>query len=187
MNNIHSFFSFCIDMNKLSNLFFFPEIGTFRGSLTGISIGTETSAGTVTSMQKIWRSLQALGAIAFAYSYSIILIEIQVHVTGNLAKLVCYNDDGTCISTISILQDTVKSPPAEHKTMKKATVFSIIVTTVFYLLCGCLGYASFGDLAPGNLLTGFGFFNPYWLLDIANLAIVVHLVGAYQVYSSSLL
>jgi hypothetical protein len=44
----------------------------------GISIGTETHAGTVTSMQKLWRSLQALGAIAFAYSFSIILIEIQV-------------------------------------------------------------------------------------------------------------
>lgn len=65
--------------------------------------------------------------------------------------------------------------------MKKATVFSITVTTVFYMLCGCFGYAAFGDLAPGNLLTGFGFYNPYWLLDIANVAIVVHLVGAFQV------
>jgi amino acid permease len=65
--------------------------------------------------------------------------------------------------------------------MKKATVVSIIVTTVFYILCGCMGYAAFGDHAPGNLLTGFGFYNPYWLLDIANFAIVVHLIGAYQV------
>ncbi|KAI9182722.1 hypothetical protein LWI28_028239 [Acer negundo] len=135
------------------------ENASFKGSLTGISIGTVTTAGTVTSTQKLWRSLQALGAIAFAYSYSAILIEIQ---------------------------DTVKSPPAEHKTIKKANLFSIIVTTVFYLLCGCMGYAAFGDLAPGNLLTGFGFYNPYWLLDIANVAIVVHLVGAYQVYCQPL-
>ncbi|KAJ6986298.1 hypothetical protein NC653_024017 [Populus alba x Populus x berolinensis] len=27
---------------------------------------------------------------------------------------------------------------------------------------------------------------PYWLLDIANVAIVVHLVGAYQVYCQPL-
>ena len=60
---------------------------------------------------------------------------------------------------------------------------SIAVTTTFYLLCGCMGYAAFGDLAPSNLLTGFGFYNPYWLIDIANLAIVVHLIGAYQVMS----
>lgn len=127
--------------------------GSFKGSLTGISIGY------VTQTQKIWRSFQALGDIAFAYSYSIILIEIQ---------------------------DTVKSPPSEAKTMKKATLISVAVTTAFYMLCGCMGYAAFGDLAPGNLLTGFGFYNPYWLLDIANATIVIHLVGAYQVYCQPL-
>jgi amino acid permease len=47
--------------------------GGIKGSLTGLSVGPE-----VTSMQKVWRSLQAFGNIAFAYSYSIILIEIQV-------------------------------------------------------------------------------------------------------------
>ncbi|ESQ27382.1 hypothetical protein EUTSA_v10018484mg [Eutrema salsugineum] len=127
--------------------------GKVKGSLTGISIGA------VTETQKIWRSFQALGDIAFAYSYSIILIEIQ---------------------------DTVKSPPSEEKTMKKATLVSVGVTTMFYMLCGCMGYAAFGDMSPGNLLTGFGFYNPYWLLDIANAAIVVHLIGAYQVYCQPL-
>lgn len=129
------------------------ETGKIRGSLTGISIGT------VTQTDKIWRSFQALGAIAFAYSYSLILIEIQ---------------------------DTIKAPPSEYKTMKKATLTSVAVTTIFYMSCGCFGYAAFGDLAPGNLLTGFGFYNPYWLIDIANVAIVVHLVGAYQVYCQPL-
>jgi amino acid permease len=127
--------------------------GKVKGSLTGISIGA------VTETQKIWRTFQALGDIAFAYSYSIILIEIQ---------------------------DTVKSPPSEEKTMKKATLVSVSVTTMFYMLCGCMGYAAFGDLSPGNLLTGFGFYNPYWLLDIANAAIVIHLIGAYQVYCQPL-
>lgn len=70
--------------------------------------------------------------------------------------------------------------------MKKATLLSVVVTTLFYMLCGCMGYAAFGDLAPGNLLTGFGFYNPFWLLDIANAAIVIHLVGAYQVYCQPL-
>ncbi|KAG1369954.1 amino acid permease 3 [Cocos nucifera] len=126
----------------------------FKGSLTGIGIGT------VTETQKIWRSLQALGDIAFAYSFSIILIEIQ---------------------------DTIKAPPpSEAKVMKKATLLSVAVTTFFYMLCGCMGYAAFGDEAPGNLLTGFGFYNPFWLLDIANAAIVIHLVGAYQVFCQPL-
>jgi hypothetical protein len=47
--------------------------GGFKGSLTGVSIGAD-----VTSTQKIWHSLQAFGDIAFAYSFSNILIEIQV-------------------------------------------------------------------------------------------------------------
>ncbi|CAD6268185.1 unnamed protein product [Miscanthus lutarioriparius] len=121
------------------------------GSLTGISIG----AG-VTSTQKVWHSLQAFGDIAFAYSFSNILIEIQ---------------------------DTIKAPPpSESKVMQKATRLSVATTTIFYMLCGCMGYAAFGDAAPDNLLTGFGFYEPFWLLDVANVAIVVHLVGAYQVF-----
>jgi amino acid permease len=125
-----------------------------KGSFTGVSIGTVTQA------QKIYRSLQAFGDIAFAYSYSIILIEIQ---------------------------DTIKAPPpSESKVMRRATLISVVVTTTFYLLCGCFGYAAFGDNAPGNLLTGFGFYNPFWLLDIANAAIVIHLIGAYQVYCQPL-
>lgn len=133
--------------------------GKFKGSVTGISIGQVTSTSVVTPTDKLWRSFQALGDIAFAYSYSMILIEIQ---------------------------DTVRSPPAESKTMRKATLVSVLVTTVFYMLCGCFGFAAFGDLSPGNLLTGFGFYNPFWLVDIANAAIVIHLVGAYQVYCQPL-
>lgn len=70
--------------------------------------------------------------------------------------------------------------------MKKASRISILVTTIFYMLCGCMGYAAFGDAAPGNLLTGFGFYNPFWLIDIANAAIVIHLLGAYQVFCQPL-
>ncbi|KAJ1391506.1 Amino acid transporter, transmembrane domain [Sesbania bispinosa] len=129
------------------------ETGTIKGSLTGVTIGAVTKA------QKVWGTFQALGDIAFAYSYSQILIEIQ---------------------------DTIKNPPSEVKTMKKATKISIGVITTFYMLCGCSGYAAFGDSSPGNVLTGFGFYNPYWLIDIANAAIVIHLVGAYQVYAQPL-
>jgi amino acid permease len=65
--------------------------------------------------------------------------------------------------------------------MKKATAVSVVVTTVIYLLCGCVGYAAFGSAAPDNMLTGFGFYEPFWLLDVANAFVVVHLVGTYQV------
>lgn len=80
-----------------------------------------------------------------------------------------------------VVKDTLRSPPPETKTMKRASVISISVTTFFYLCCGGFGYAAFGDDTPGNILTGFGFYEPFWLIDFANACIVVHLVGGYQV------
>lgn len=65
--------------------------------------------------------------------------------------------------------------------MKKATLLGIITTTFFYMSVAIAGYAAFGDAAPGNLLTGFS--TPYWLVDFANTCIVIHLIGAYQVYT----
>ncbi|KAG0465470.1 hypothetical protein HPP92_019634 [Vanilla planifolia] len=119
-------------------------------SLTGTVIGVD-----VTGEEKVWNAFQALGNIAFAYSYSMVLIEIQ---------------------------DTLKSPPPENKVMKKASFIGVTTTTVFYMFCGCFGYAAFGNKAPGNMLTGFGFYEPFWLVDIANICIVIHLLGAYQVF-----
>uniref|UniRef100_A0A453D087 Amino acid transporter transmembrane domain-containing protein n=1 Tax=Aegilops tauschii subsp. strangulata TaxID=200361 RepID=A0A453D087_AEGTS len=124
---------------------------TGKTTMGGTVIGVDVAS----SAQKIWLTLQALGNIAFAYSYSMVLIEIQ---------------------------DTVRAPPAENKTMRKANLMGVSTTTAFYMLCGCLGYAAFGNAAHGNMLTGFGFYEPFWLIDFANVCIVVHLVGAYQVY-----
>lgn len=40
--------------------------------------------------------------------------------------------------------------------------------TGFYMSVGCISYAGFGNNSPGNLVTGFGFYNPYWLVGAAN-------------------
>lgn len=125
-----------------------------NGEIYG-NLGGISSSTSITGAQKAWRILQALGDTAFAFPYSSLVLEIQ---------------------------DTLKSPPPENGTMKKASLFSIMITTTFYMLCGFMGYAAFGENAPGNLLTGFGFYEPYWLIDFANACIVVHLVGAYQVF-----
>uniref|UniRef100_A0A803MC33 Amino acid transporter transmembrane domain-containing protein n=1 Tax=Chenopodium quinoa TaxID=63459 RepID=A0A803MC33_CHEQI len=121
-----------------------------RTSFTGVEIGVD-----VTAAQKIWNIFTALGNMAFAYAFSMVLIEIQ---------------------------DTLKPNPPENVVMKKSISVGILITTFFYLLCGVMGYAAFGNDASGNFLTGFGFFEPYWLVALANIFIAVHLVGAYQVF-----
>ncbi|CAA7407850.1 unnamed protein product [Spirodela intermedia] len=133
------------------------ENGTIKGSIGGAAEGT--------AAEKVWRIGQALGDIAFAYPFSAILLEIEER------------------PDPSFLLDTLQSPPPENQTMKKASAISILITTFFYLCCGTFGYAAFGSSAPGNLLTGFGFYEPYWLVDFANACIILHLVGAYQIYS----
>ncbi|XP_057485306.1 probable amino acid permease 7 isoform X1 [Actinidia eriantha] len=125
--------------------------GNIKGNIGGVP--------TSTPAKKVWLVSQAIGDIAFAFPFSVILIEIQ---------------------------DTLKSPPPEKVTMKKASMTGISITTFFYICCGGFGYAAFGDSAPGNLLTGFGFFEPYWLIDFANACIILHLIGAYQVFSQPL-
>ncbi|KAK7269947.1 hypothetical protein RIF29_22767 [Crotalaria pallida] len=120
-------------------------------SLTGLQVGVD-----VTSSEKLWNTSQALGNMAFAYGFSMVIVEIE---------------------------DTLRSNPPENKEMKKASSVGVFITTVFYMSCGILGYAAFGNKAPGNFLTGFGFYEPYWLVDIGNVFIVIHLVGAYQVFA----
>ncbi|XP_058735843.1 amino acid permease 3-like [Vicia villosa] len=124
-----------------------------RGDIQGSWTGID-----VLPNQKFWRVFAAVGNIAFGYSYFQILIEIQ---------------------------EKMKSPPPQSKSVKTAMLISVAVTTMYYLACGSLVYAALGENSPGNPLMDFdfGFRNPFWLLDVANGAILLHLAGVYQTYS----
>lgn len=144
--------------------------------------------------------------MAFAYSFSMILIEIQVCVPKPYVVLFVFFSHKGRMSEQHITmiirpywnlnlewhllplfcglfsissQDTIRNPPSESKQMKKAAFLGIITTTFFYMSVAVAGYAAFGDSAPGNLLTGFP--TPFWLVDFANTCVVIHLIGAYQV------
>ncbi|CAL5417968.1 unnamed protein product [Camellia sinensis] len=185
-----------------------------RTSLTGVTVGVDVSAS-----EKVWRSFQAIGDIAFAYAYSTVLIEIQGanprstrmwqplvdkfkkklalwkrkclsfaesidwKTRSRESKMIDYLDRMSPIPQgTGPRDDTLKSHPPENRVMKKASLVGVSTTTLFYASCGCLGYAAFGNNAPGNFLTGFGFYEPFWLIDFANVCIAVHLIGAYQVF-----
>nr|CAD1842109.1 unnamed protein product [Ananas comosus var. bracteatus] len=77
--------------------------------------GTLAGANDGSPGDKAFNVLLALGDIAFAYSFVDVLIEIQ---------------------------DTIKSPPPENKTMKKATFYGLMLTTIFSLLLGCMDYVA---------------------------------------------
>jgi amino acid permease len=65
--------------------------------------------------------------------------------------------------------------------MKSANKIGVFAMTCIFLLCACSGYGAFGKDTPGSILMGSGFKEPFWLIDLANVFLIVHLVGAYQV------
>ncbi|KAJ6313786.1 hypothetical protein OIU78_017434 [Salix suchowensis] len=80
---------------------------------------------------KVWKISQALGDIAYAYPYTLIALEIQ---------------------------DTLKSPPSENKTMKKASIIAFIATTFFLPLFWKLWLCSFWRKHAREPLDGVSFF-----------------------------
>lgn len=98
------------------------------------------------------------------------------------------------------VQDTLKAAPASSAKrsdcarMKRSINMAMCVTSSFYFAAGCLGYSAFGDVAPTNLLivqrvgsSRSGFTNPYWLVDCANVFVMVNMLGGYQVSKYTLL
>ncbi|KDD72521.1 transmembrane amino acid transporter protein, partial [Helicosporidium sp. ATCC 50920] len=106
-------------------------------------------------VNKAFGILSALGAIAFAYSFSLILLEIQ---------------------------DTLHQPPKASKTMKPAVVLAISMSFFFYFVVAVTGYSSLGNSVPGFILTGFPD-APRWVIFVSNIMIMLHMISAYQVFT----
>jgi Transmembrane amino acid transporter protein len=68
MSFAYSFIGLALEVVK------FASHGSPRGTILGVHIGADG----VSALTKVWHSLQALGNIAFAYTYAMLLIEIQV-------------------------------------------------------------------------------------------------------------
>ncbi|PRW33070.1 Amino acid permease 2 [Chlorella sorokiniana] len=103
--------------------------------------------------------LNALGSLAFAYSFAQVLVEIQ---------------------------DTLRQPPPAIGTMRKAVAVGVTGAFGFYLTVACTGYASLGSAVPGEVLDGFTD-APDWPMVLANLAVAAHMITAIQVFQQPLM
>lgn len=132
----------------------------------GLGIGYHNTLGGIapksfsTTAQQVWNILNSIGAILFAYSFSIILLEIQ---------------------------DTMSSEKGKNTgpitRMKRAVNISVAVMTGFYISVACSGFASQGYDQDPYILTQFQCVAPAWVLYMANAMVIIHLVAAYQVWS----
>ena len=84
-------------------------------------------------------------------------------------------------------QDTVRGPPkvGPIKPMQRAVQISVALLTSFYLAVAISGYMAFGNTVPSNILTAFD--HPSWVIDCANIMVIIHMIPAYQVYAQPFL
>jgi amino acid permease len=118
--------------------------------------------GTVDPQQKAWNVLNAIGAILFAYCFSIILVEIK--------------------DTIRTEKTDANGPIAA---MKMAVNIAVTIVVIFFLLIGIIAYAADGNSIERNISKTFQTVNnaPQWVLDLMNALIVDNMISAYQVLS----
>lgn len=78
------------------------------------------------------------------------------------------------------IQSTLADSPKKSQHPMKKAVFTGITTAVsLYMGVAIAGYLALGNDVPPEILTGFN--GPEWVVVLANIAVLVHMFGAYQV------
>ncbi|KAJ1267083.1 hypothetical protein BS78_07G028800 [Paspalum vaginatum] len=67
------------------------------------------------------------------------------------------------------------------KAMWRGVVVAYIVVALCYFPVSFVGYWAFGSQVNGDILVTIN--NPKWLIAMANMMVVVHVIGSYQIYA----
>ncbi|CAK9860861.1 unnamed protein product [Sphagnum jensenii] len=108
----------------------------------------------------IFEVFNALGTVAFAYAGHNVVLEIQA---------------------------TIPSTPEKPSkiAMWRGVILAYIVVAACYFPVSLVGYWAYGNnstlVSDGNILQFVNF--PVWLVATANLMVVVHVIGSYQIYA----
>ncbi|KAK4426078.1 Lysine histidine transporter 1 [Sesamum alatum] len=104
----------------------------------------------------VFNFFSALGDVAFAYAGHNVVLEIQ--------------------ATMPSTQETPSKKP-----MWKGVIVAYIVVAVCYFPVALIGYRTFGNTVEDNILISLK--KPVWLIAMANMFVVVHVIGSYQIYA----
>ena len=109
-----------------------------------------------TAAGKTFNFLNALGDVAFAYAGHNVVLEIQA---------------------------TIPSTPDKpsKKPMWKGVVLAYFVVALCYFPVAICGYYAYGNEIEDNVLITLQ--KPSWLVAAANMFVVIHVIGSYQVTS----
>nr|GMC50825.1 lysine histidine transporter 1-like [Ipomoea batatas] len=104
----------------------------------------------------VFNFFSALGDVAFAYAGHNVVLEIQATIPSTPEK-------------------PSKGP------MWKGVIVAYIVVAVCYFPVALIGYWMFGNKVEDNILLSLE--KPTWLIIMANMFVVVHVIGSYQIFA----
>ncbi|KAI3976890.1 hypothetical protein MKX01_008748 [Papaver californicum] len=109
-----------------------------------------------TPADNMFRVFNALGQISFAFAGHAVVLEIQA---------------------------TIPSTPSKPSKipMWKGARTAYFITAICYFPVAMIGYWAFGQDVEDNLLLALK--RPEWLIAAANMMVVIHVIGSYQVYA----
>ncbi|PKA55496.1 Lysine histidine transporter 2 [Apostasia shenzhenica] len=118
--------------------------------------GTEYSMLGTSESDKVFNFFTALGDVAFAYAGHNVVLEIQA---------------------------TIPSSPEKpsKKPMWKGVMVAYFVVAICYFPVAFIGYYIFGNAVDDNILITLQ--KPKWLIAAANMFVVIHVIGSYQIYA----
>ncbi|KAK4568927.1 hypothetical protein RGQ29_004374 [Quercus rubra] len=109
-----------------------------------------------TTTGSVFNFFSALGDVAFAYAGHNVVLEIQA---------------------------TIPSTPEKpsKKPMWKGVIVAYIVVALCYFPVSMVGYRVFGKDVEDNILMSLE--KPKWLIATANMFVVIHVIGSYQIFA----
>ncbi|GLT65339.1 hypothetical protein SLA2020_377830 [Shorea laevis] len=122
----------------------------------GVQPDVDYSYSASTSSGTFFNFLTALGDVAFAYAGHNVVLEIQA---------------------------TIPSTPEKPSKipMWRGVVVAYIILALCYFPVALIGYWFFGNSVDDNILITLE--KPAWLIAVANMFVVIHVIGSYQIYA----
>ncbi|KAA8548199.1 hypothetical protein F0562_004540 [Nyssa sinensis] len=106
--------------------------------------------------ERVFNSFSALGDVAFAYAGHNVVLEIQATIPSTPEK-------------------PSKGP------MWKGVIVAYLIVAFCYFPVALIGYWIFGNKVDDNILITLE--KPVWLIAMANMFVVIHVIGSYQIYA----
>ncbi|XP_020253391.1 lysine histidine transporter-like 2 isoform X2 [Asparagus officinalis] len=134
----------------------YSTIAWVASSAKGKQTGVSYSYKDTATSGTIFNFFNALGDVAFAYAGHSVVLEIQ-----------------------ATIPSTRENP--SKKPMWKGVVVAYIVVAICYFPVALAGYWIFGNSVEDNILVTLE--KPRWIVATANLMVVVHVIGSYQIFA----